>query len=164
MSPTEEFLTAASGNLQTFFSGHQWHARNCNNGHEVTCRNTCSIRDRQKKSRFTSTKIQPQSADFLYNEIFSFLFARGVAGAKPDAAGCRFRIAPPGTSDGSRAGCATTTCPCASSSSNLARTVAQPDAGICASCLSDGLIEAHDTIVYKAAARRELPGLMRPDA
>ena len=94
--------------------------------------------------------------DFLYNEIFAFLFDHGVAGASLCAptrvsdrtTGCiRLDLGP---------GLANT---CRSESSSSSRRKRLPDScpNLC-DLLSDGLIEAHDTTIYKSdGAARSLP-------
>ena len=93
--------------------------------------------------------------DFLYNEIFSFLFARGVAGAnliRPDAGfGSHHRVH--GTDlDRSASEHMPVRIEFIESSEKVASLM--PD--LC-DLLTDGVIEAHDTTVYKAASRQELP-------
>jgi PII-like signaling protein len=90
--------------------------------------------------------------DFLYNEIFSFLFEHGIAGAsliRPEAGfGSHHRVHPPH----GRAHM-----PVRIEFIEHPATVERVLPKLCA-LLSDGLIEAHDTTVYKAAeAREELP-------
>lgn len=93
--------------------------------------------------------------DFLYNDIFSFLLSRGVAGAsmtRPAAGfGSHHRVhqkeGEPGASDHMPVRIEFIDSP-------EKVTSLMPD--LC-EMLSDGLIEAHDTMIYKAA-RRE-PGL-----
>jgi PII-like signaling protein len=93
--------------------------------------------------------------DFLYNEIFAFLLEKGVAGAslvRPDAGfGSHHRVHQiehgPGDSDHM---------PVRIEFVESHEKVASLMPELC-SLLSDGLIEAHDTIVYKATASKELP-------
>jgi uncharacterized protein len=92
--------------------------------------------------------------DFLYNEIFSFLFARGVAGAsliRPDAGfGSHHRVhdSEPGSGEHM---------PVRIEFIESPEQVASLMPDLC-ELLSDGLIEAQDTTVYKAVARKEFPG------
>jgi PII-like signaling protein len=93
--------------------------------------------------------------DFLYNEIFSFLFARGVAGAnlvRPDAGfGSHHRVHQTDLGhDGHEH------MPIRIEFIESAEKVESLMPDLCA-LLSDGLIEAHDTVVYKSTARREMP-------
>ena len=118
-------------------------------------RNPCSNRDRRKKSRFTSTKIQPQQLDFLYNEIFSFLFQRGVAGAtvvRPVAGfGSHHRV------HGTELGATSAGhMPVRIEFIESAERVDGLMPNLC-ELVTDGLIEAHETTVYKAVAKRDLP-------
>jgi PII-like signaling protein len=87
--------------------------------------------------------------DFLYNEIFEFLLARGVAGAslvRPDAGfGAHHRVHQTNAS-----GHAGEHLPVRIVFVESADTVASLMPDLCR-LLSDGLIEAHDTVVYKAA-------------
>ena len=93
--------------------------------------------------------------DFLYNEIFSFLFARGVAGAnlvRPDAGfGSHHRVH---QTDLGRGG--SEHMPVRIEFIESAENVASLMPDLCA-LLSDGLIEAHDTTIYKSTGHRELP-------
>ena len=93
--------------------------------------------------------------DFLYNEIFAFLFARGVAGAnlvRPHAGfGSHHRVHQtdlgPGVSEH---------LPMRIEFIESPEKVASLMPDLC-ELLIDGLIEAHDTTIYKATAGRELP-------
>lgn len=91
--------------------------------------------------------------DFLYNEIFEFLFERGVAGAnmvRPAAGfGSHHRVH---QTDLGRDG--NEHMPVRIEFIESPEKVASLMPDLCA-LLSDGLIEAHDTIIYKAATRRE---------
>jgi PII-like signaling protein len=91
--------------------------------------------------------------DFLYNEIFSFLFARGVAGAnlvRPDAGfGSHHRVH---QTHLGRA--ASEHMPVRIEFIESPEKVASLMPDLCA-LLSDGLIEAHDTTIYKSKARQE---------
>jgi hypothetical protein len=93
--------------------------------------------------------------DYLYNEIFAFLFERGVAGAnllRPDAGfGSHHRVhqADPG-------GGRSTHMPVRIEFIESPDKVASLMPDLCA-LLSDGLIEAHDTTIYKSLAHQELP-------
>lgn len=93
--------------------------------------------------------------DFLYKEIFSFLFERGVAGAallRPAAGfGSHHRVhnAELDHSSGEHM-------PVRIEFIDSPERVAGLMPDLC-ELLSDGLIEAHDTTVYKAAASSELP-------
>ena len=93
--------------------------------------------------------------DFLYNEIFSFLFERGVAGAsllRPTAGfGSHHRLHE--TDHGHLAG---EHMPVRIEFVESPERVAALMPDLC-ELLSDGLIEAHDTFVYKSAARLERP-------
>jgi PII-like signaling protein len=88
--------------------------------------------------------------DFLYNEIFSFLFDHGIAGAsliRPEAGfGSHHRVHPPH---------GLTHMPVRIEFIESPSVVEQLLPELCA-LLSDGLIEAHDTMVYKAVEEREL--------
>ena len=91
--------------------------------------------------------------DFLYNEIFSFLFSHDVAGAnvvRPDASfGSHHRVHQthlgPGPSQHM---------PVRIEFIESAEKVARLMPELCA-LLSDGLIEAHDTTIYKSTAGQE---------
>ena len=91
--------------------------------------------------------------DFLYNEIFAFLFARGVAGAsliRPDAGfGSHHRVhkSHAGISAGEHM-------PVRIEFIESPEKVASLMPDLC-QLLSDGLIEAHDTVIYKAAPDKE---------
>ena len=93
--------------------------------------------------------------DFLYYEIFSFLFARGVAGAtllRPQAGfGAHHQIHDPNHGVRSH-----THMPVRIEFIEAAETVERLMPELCR-LLSDGLIEAHDTTIYKSA-------LMQPTA
>lgn len=88
--------------------------------------------------------------DFLYNEIFSFLLKRGIAGAsllRPDAGfGSHHRVhqAQVGHEGGEHM---PVRIEFIESSENVASLLPE----LC-EMLTDGLIEAHDTTVYKSAA------------
>ena len=93
--------------------------------------------------------------DFLYNDIFSFLRTRGVAGAsliRPDAGfGSHNHIHRkdfgPAASEHMPV-----RIEFVESLENVERLLPE----LC-DLLSDGLIEAHDTTVYKSAAKQEAP-------
>jgi PII-like signaling protein len=89
------------------------------------------------------------STDFLYNEIFEFLLSRGVAGAslvRPDAGfGAHHRV-----HQNNAAGYAGQHLPVRIVFIESPETVAALMPDLCR-LLTDGLIEAHDTVVYKAA-------------
>jgi PII-like signaling protein len=93
--------------------------------------------------------------DFLYNEIFSFLRVRGVAGAnliRPAAGfGSHHRVhqGDLGPEEGEHM-------PIRIEFIESPEKVASLMPELC-ELLSDGLIEAHDTTVYKARAGREEP-------
>jgi PII-like signaling protein len=93
----------------------------------------------------TSAKL-----DFLYNEIFTFLFERGVAGAslvRPDAGfGAHHRVHVTGSGGKEHM-------PVRIEFIDSPERVASLMPELC-DLLSDGLIEAHDTTVYKAAAAK----------
>jgi uncharacterized protein len=93
-------------------------------------------------------------SDFLYTEIFSFLFDRGVAGAsliRPEAGfGSHHRVHDSELGHG-----AGDHMPVRIEFIESAERVARLMPDLC-DLLSDGLIEAHDTMIYKAAARQEL--------
>src|SRR4051794_41164774 len=93
--------------------------------------------------------------DFLYNEIFSFLYRRGVAGAsliRPEAGfGSHHRLHE--TEHGYPM---SEHMPVRIEFVESAERVADLMPELC-DLLSDGLIEAHDTFVYKSAARSERP-------
>jgi uncharacterized protein len=88
--------------------------------------------------------------DFLYTEIFSFLFARGVAGAslvRPHAGfGSHHRMHQAELGSGS-----SEHMPVRIEFIESPETVADLMPDLC-ELLSDGLIEAHDTTVYKSAS------------
>jgi PII-like signaling protein len=90
--------------------------------------------------------------DFLYNEIFAFLLERGVAGAslvRPAAGfGSHHRMHP---ADGGH-----DHMPVRIEFIESPDKVAKLMPELC-ELLVDGLIEAHDTTVYKARANQELP-------
>jgi PII-like signaling protein len=93
--------------------------------------------------------------DFLYNEIFAFLLNKGVAGAslsRPDAGfGSHHRVhqTEHGPGEGDHM-------PVRIEFIESPEKVASLMPELC-SLLSDGLIEAHDTVVYKASAIKEFP-------
>ena len=91
--------------------------------------------------------------DFLYSEIFSFLLAQGVAGAnliRPEAGfGVHRRVRPSPHLPHEHL-------PVRIEFVESPETVERLMPELC-DLLTDGLIEAHDTIVYKAASRREPP-------
>ena len=93
--------------------------------------------------------------DFLYNEIFAFLFARGVAGAsllRPDAGfGSHHRVH---QTDAGRD--ANEHMPVRIEFIDSPEKVASLMPDLCA-LLTDGLIEAHDTTVYKSTSGQVLP-------
>jgi PII-like signaling protein len=95
------------------------------------------------------------SRDYLYNEIFSFLFARGVAGAtlvRPDAGfGSHHRVHQTDLGPAAREHM-----PVRIEFIESSDKVSSLMPDLCA-LLSDGLIEAHDTMIYKATAAGELP-------
>lgn len=92
--------------------------------------------------------------DFLYNEIFAFLFSRGVAGAtmmRPEAGfGSHRRIH---QQDHGYAG---DHMPVRIEFVDSPERVSQLMPDLC-ELLSDGLIEAQDTMIYKAVARKDEP-------
>ncbi|MCC6590443.1 MAG: DUF190 domain-containing protein [Bryobacterales bacterium] len=91
--------------------------------------------------------------DFLYNEIFAFLLDKGVAGAslvRPQAGfGFHHRVH---QADGDLAG--REHMPVRIEFIESAEKVASLMPALC-ELLVDGLIEAHDTTIYKATATRE---------
>jgi PII-like signaling protein len=93
--------------------------------------------------------------DFLYNEIFSFLFSHGVAGAslmRPAAGfGSHHRVHQADLGHGFPEHM-----PIRIEFIESPEKVAVLMPDLC-DLLSDGLIEAHETTVYKSAARREPP-------
>ena len=93
--------------------------------------------------------------DFLYNEILSFLYTRGVAGAsllRPSAGfGTHRRLH---QSDYGHD--AAEHMPVRIEFIDTPERVADLMPGLC-ELLSDGLIEAHDTTIYKSAASDTLP-------
>jgi uncharacterized protein len=93
--------------------------------------------------------------DFLYNEIFAFLLERGVAGAslvRPDAGfGSHQRIHQTDAGPSGREHM-----PVRIEFIESPEKVASLMPELC-ELLVDGLIEAHDTTVYKATANQELP-------
>lgn len=93
--------------------------------------------------------------DFLHTEIFSFLFARGVAGAsliRPDAGfGSHHRVHQADLGEG-----APEHTPVRIEFIESPEKVTGLMPELC-DLLTDGLIEAHETTVYKSAARREPP-------
>jgi uncharacterized protein len=93
--------------------------------------------------------------DFLYNEIFAFLLARGVVGAsvlRPAAGfGSHHRVHQ--NDDGPGAG---EHMPVRIEFIESPEKVALIMPALCA-LLSDGLIEAQETTIYKSTAGRELP-------
>jgi PII-like signaling protein len=93
--------------------------------------------------------------DFLYNEIFAFLLNRGVAGAslvRPNAGfGSHHRLH---QTDGGPAG--HEHMPVRIEFIESPEKVASIMPDLC-ELLVDGLIEAHDTTVYKATVNEELP-------
>jgi hypothetical protein len=97
----------------------------------------------------TSAKL-----DFLYNEIFSFLYERGVAGAsliRPHAGfGSHHRV-----HQAERGHTAGEHMPVRIEFIEAADRVDALMPDLCA-LLSDGLIEAHDTFIYKSATDQEL--------
>jgi uncharacterized protein len=88
--------------------------------------------------------------DFLYNEIFSFLFQRGVAGAsllRPTAGfGSHHRL-----HESEHGYLASEHMPVRIEFIETPERVADLLPQLC-ELLSDGLIEAHDTVVYKSAS------------
>lgn len=93
--------------------------------------------------------------DFLYNEIFSFLFTHGVAGAslvRPDAGfGSHHQVHQEDSGRGSDEHM-----PVRIEFIESPEKVATLMPDLC-ELLSDGLIEAHDTTVYKSATRGRFP-------
>lgn len=93
--------------------------------------------------------------DFLYNEIFAFLLQQGVAGAnlvRPDAGfGSHHRVHQ--TASGPAAG---EHMPIRIEFVESVEKVASLMPALC-DLLVDGLIEAHDTTVYKTVSRQEMP-------
>jgi PII-like signaling protein len=89
--------------------------------------------------------------DFLYNEIFSFLYKRGVAGASllRPAAGFGSHHQLHESEHGHNVG---DHMPVRIEFIETAERVAELMPALC-ELLTDGLIEAHDTMVYKAATR-----------
>jgi uncharacterized protein len=98
--------------------------------------------------------------DFLYNEIFSFLYERGVAGAtllRPDAGfGAHHRLH---ESDHGRA--AAEHMPVRIEFIDTPEVVADLMPALC-ELLSDGLIEAQDTTIYKGAVNGAFQSERRP--
>jgi PII-like signaling protein len=94
-------------------------------------------------------------SDFLYNEIFSFLYRRGVAGAsllRPHAGfGWHHRL-----HETEHGYSASEHMPVRIEFVESPERVADLMPDLC-ELLSDGLIEAHDTVIYKSAARLEDP-------
>jgi PII-like signaling protein len=92
--------------------------------------------------------------DFLYNEIFAFLLDRGVAGAsliRPESGfGSHHRV-----HQSHAAGSVGEHLPVRIEFIESPEKVASLMPDLCR-MLSDGLIEAHDTIVYKAVAQQEM--------
>src|SRR4029434_5791978 len=92
--------------------------------------------------------------DFLYNEILSFLFARGIAGAsllRPDAGfGSHHRMHRPHGDEGGGEHM-----PVRIEFIECPGTVAALMPDLCA-LVAAGLIEVQDTTIYKAAASGEL--------
>jgi PII-like signaling protein len=92
--------------------------------------------------------------DFLHREIFAFLFERGVAGAslmRPEAGfGSHHRVhkSHAGISAGEHM-------PVRIEFIESPEKVAKLMPDLC-QLLSDGLIEAQDTVIYKAAAHKEV--------
>ena len=95
----------------------------------------------------------PSARDFLYNEIFEFLFSHGVAGAtlsRPEMGfGSTHRVH--NSSDGPHRN---EHMPVRIEFIESAATVDKLMPALC-ELISDGLIEAHDTTIIKAAARPE---------
>jgi uncharacterized protein len=93
--------------------------------------------------------------DFLYNEIFAFLFSHGVAGAsliRPSAGfGSHHRVHQPEGGHATREHM-----PIRIEFIESPEKVASLMPELC-ELLVDGLIEAHDTTVYKSTSRQELP-------
>lgn len=93
------------------------------------------------------------SKDFLYNDLFAFLLAKGVSGAsiiRPDA-GFGFHHRVHRTEHGRSA---EEHMPVRIEFIESAEAVAALMPELCA-LLTDGLIEAHDTTIYKIANSRE---------
>jgi len=94
------------------------------------------------------------SSDFLYNEIFSFLLGRGVSGAnllRPDASfGSHHRVHEAGSGPG-----IAEHLPVRIEFVESVQKVEELMPDLC-DLMSDGMIEAHDTYVYKAVARKGL--------
>lgn len=88
------------------------------------------------------------SRDFLYNEIFAFLFSRGIAGAnlvRPEAGfGSHHRVHRADSADSAHMPVRI----------EFVESVDKVDGLMAELCelVSDGLIEAHDTTVYRTAA------------
>lgn len=91
------------------------------------------------------------TTDFLYNQIFSFLLTKGVAGAtllRPEAGfGSHHRVH---DTEGGRAG--NSHMPVRIEFVESVEVVEALMPELCA-LVSDGLIEAQDTVVYKAASK-----------
>ena len=93
--------------------------------------------------------------DFLYNEIFAFLLGHGVAGAsliRPELGfGSHHRV-----HQSHAAGNASEHLPVRIEFIESPEKVASLMPDLCG-MLSDGLIEAQDTVVYKAVTQEEMP-------
>lgn len=93
--------------------------------------------------------------DFLYNQIFSFLFAKGVAGAtllRPQAGfGSHHRV-----HDAEHGRAASGHMPVRIEFVESIDTVDRLMPELC-DLVSDGLIEAQDTVVYKVASKETNP-------
>ncbi len=91
------------------------------------------------------------TSDFLYNQIFAFLLARGVAGAtllRPQAGfGSHHRV-----HDAEHGRDSSDHMPVRIEFVESTDTVEALMPDLCA-MVTDGLIEAHDTVVYKAASK-----------
>ena len=152
MRPTEDCLKRLSDNLQAFFSG-------------IYTRETVQRDEEPSKSMLqpgpakkVTIHLNEDTAatlDFLYNEIFSFLFQRGVAGAtvvRPVAGfGSHHRV------HGTELGATSAGhMPVRIEFIESAERVDELMPNLC-ELVTDGLIEAHETTVYKAVAKRDLP-------
>jgi PII-like signaling protein len=148
--PTEEFLTAPSEILQDFFSSTSG-IRQRTTGEHFQFRSMLKP-GLAKKVTIHLNEDTSAKQDFLYNEIFAFLFEHGIAGAsliRPEAGfGSHHRVHP---AHGHAH------MPVRIEFIDSPETVERLLPELCA-LLSDGLIEAHDTTIYKAAeVREELP-------
>lgn len=106
-----------------------------------------------KKVTIHLNEDTPAQRDFLYNEIFSLLLARNVAGAsviRPEAGfGSHHRVHQTHEGPGAREHL-----PVRIEFIESPEKVSSLLPELCA-LLSDGLIEAQETTIYKASAKRE---------